>query len=103
MREASRRAATVLDRMCKLVEPGVNTYDLDQAAKGFMSELGCESACINYPGSHGIPYPGYTCISVNDEIVHGIGDLKTILKEGDNVSLDVVVSFEGYLGDIGVI
>ena len=99
MREASRRAATVLDRMCKLVKTGVNTYDLDQAGKTFMDELDCESACYNYSGSHGNPYPAYTCLSVNDEIVHGIGRLKTVLKGGDNVTLDVVVNFEGYLGD----
>ena len=100
MRVACRMAATVLDRMCELVAPGVNTYDLDQAARKMMDELGCKSACINYPASRGgTPYPGYTCISVNEEVVHGIGVINRVLKEGDNITLDVVVEYDGYLGD----
>lgn len=100
MRTVCRMAATVLDRMAKLVEPGVNTYDLDQAARKFMRELGCESACYNYPGTRGTnPYPGYTCISVNEEIVHGIGSLNRVLQPGDNITLDVVVKYDGFHGD----
>lgn len=100
MRVASRMAATVLEKMCALVEPGVNTYDLDQAGRKFMEELGCESACYNYPGSRsGSAYPAYTCISVNEEVVHGIGRLSRVLQAGDNITLDVVVRYDGYLGD----
>lgn len=100
MREACHAAATVLDRMCSLVEPGVNTYDLDQAGKKMMEELGCKSGCFNYPNSRGNnPYPAYTCLSVNEEIVHGIGKLSRVLQAGDNITVDVVVEYNGYLGD----
>lgn len=100
MRVACRMAATVLERMCALVEAGVNTYDLDQAGRKFMAEFGCTSACFNYPAARGgSPYPGYTCISVNDEVVHGIGSLNRVLSAGDNITLDVVVEHDGFLGD----
>ncbi len=100
MRVACKKAALVLEKMCALVEPGVNTYDLDQAARGFMKELDCESACLNYPNSKGKSrYPSYTCISVNEEVVHGIGRINRILKKGDNITLDVVIKSDGFLGD----
>jgi len=98
MREACAVAATVLDRLCDFVAPGVNTYDIDQEGKRIMAELGCESACYNYQvGSKS--FPGYTCLSVNDEVVHGIGELKTVLAEGDNITVDVVIRYNGWIGD----
>ena len=98
MRTAGRIAATVLARMKQLVEPGINTYDLDQAGRKFMEEYGVTSACFNYP--HGsLRFPSYTCLSVNDEIVHGIGDLRRVLREGDVVSLDVSIVCDGWIGD----
>lgn len=99
MREASAIAATVLYQLRELVQPGVSTYDLDHAGKEFIAQLGAESACYGYsPGGHNA-YPAYTCISVNEEVVHGIGHLRRILRDGDIVSLDVVVSHRGYIGD----
>jgi methionyl aminopeptidase len=66
-----------------------------------MGKYGCRSGCLGYPAhSRGAkPYPGQICISVNDEIVHGIGSPKRILKDGDIISLDVVVEKDGYYGD----
>ncbi len=98
MREACRVAATVLDRMKPFVEPGANTYDLDQEAKRLIAELGGVSACHNYRVGRQT-FPSYSCLSVNEEVVHGIGTLKRVLKEGDIIALDVVVSYEGYIGD----
>ncbi len=101
MREVCEIASTVLYQLKELVKPGVSTYDLDQAGKEFMERLGAKSACYGHPnGSR--RFPAYTCISVNDEVVHGIGSLKRILSDGDIVSLDVVVSAHGYVGDNAV-
>ncbi len=98
MREACAIAATVLYQLKELVRPGVTTYDLDQAGKEFITQLGARSACYDYRiGSR--RYPSWTCISVNEEVVHGIGSLRRVLHDGDIVSLDVVVSFNGYVGD----
>ena len=63
-----------------------------------MVRLGARSACFGY--QHGSRrYPAHTCISVNDEVVHGIPSFRRILREGDIVSLDIVVWYEGYVGD----
>jgi methionyl aminopeptidase len=98
MREACAIASTVLYQLKELVRPGVTTYDLDQAGKEFMAKLGARSACYGYQiGSR--RFPAHTCISVNEEVVHGIGSLKRVLHDGDLVSLDVVVWANGYIGD----
>ncbi len=116
MRAACTAAARVLQDLSSLVVPGVSTAGLDAAARGLMTRHGCESACHGYVVGR-LTYPGYVCISVNDEIVHGIGaphriirdgDLVTddamggtdrIIRDGDLVSLDVVVRREGFIGD----
>ena len=98
MRAACEVAATVLYKVTQLVEPGVNTYDLDQAGKRFIQELGATSACYNYRNGSKV-YPGYICISVNEEVVHGIGSMKRTIKNGDVVSLDVVIRLDGFIGD----
>jgi len=98
MREACEVAATVLERMCERVEEGMTTYDLDQCGKNLIEEMGATSACYNYKvGSK--RYPAYTCISVNEEVVHGIGRLKKVLKAGDVLSIDVSVVYNGFVGD----
>jgi len=98
MRQACRIAATVLDRLCRIVAPGVNTYDLDQEGKKLLSEMDAKSACFGYQAGN-LRFPAYTCLSVNDEIVHGIGDLRRVLKEGDLISVDVCVEYRGFIGD----
>jgi methionyl aminopeptidase len=98
IREACQVAATVLARMVDAVEIGMNTYDLDQFGRKAIAELGAESACFNYRYQNNI-FPGYTCISVNEEIVHGIGSLHRTIAPGDLVSLDVVVRYRGMIGD----
>jgi methionyl aminopeptidase len=98
IREACRIAADVLDRVCALVVPGVNTYDLDQAARRFMAELGAESACYNYKVG-GRRFPAFTCLSVNEEVVHGIGSLRRVLRAGDIIAVDIAVNYRGWIGD----
>ena len=99
MREACAIAASVLDLLKTKVQPGISTYDLDQAARHMIEQFGARSACYGYKPPRHPAYPSYACISVNDEVVHGIGSLKRILKDGDIVSLDVVVHYNGYIGD----
>jgi len=98
IRDACRIAADVLDKVCAKVAPGVTTYDLDQAAKRFLAELGAESACFNYKvGSR--RFPAYTCLSVNEEVVHGIGSMRRVLRPGDIISVDIAVRYKGWIGD----
>ena len=98
IREAAQVAATVLDKMVQLVVPGMNTYDLDQAGRRFIEELGAESACYKYQVGSRI-FPAFTCLSLNDEVVHGIGSLDRTLLDGDIVSVDVCTRYNGYIGD----
>lgn len=98
MREACAIAANVLEQLKPLVRPGITTQDLEEAGRDFIARLGARSACYGY--QHGSRrYPAHTCISVNDEVVHGIPSLRRILREGDIVSLDIVVWHNGYVGD----
>ena len=98
MRESCAVAATVLAQLKAQVRPGITTYDLDQIGRDLIASLGARSACHGYQ-LHSHRYPAYTCLSVNEEVVHGIGSIKRILRDGDIISLDVVVEYNGYIGD----
>jgi methionyl aminopeptidase len=98
MRESCAIAATVLAKLKEQVRPGITTYDLDQIGRDLIASFGARSACHGYQ-LHSRRYPAYTCLSVNEEVVHGIGSLKRILRDGDIISLDVVVEYNGYIGD----
>lgn len=98
IREACQIAATVLSELVDVVCEGMTTYDLDQLGRKAIDSLGAESACYNYRSGDRI-FPAYTCISVNDEIVHGIGSMRRTIRGGDVVSIDVVVRYRGYIGD----
>ncbi len=93
MRASGRAAATVLSRLTPLVEPGITTGELDSKAAEWMAELGCRSAFLGYRN-----FPGQTCLSVNEEVVHGIGGLRR-LAYGDIVKIDVGVILNGWIGD----
>ncbi len=98
MREACAIAATVLEQLKPLVSPGITTQDLEEAGRDWIARLGARSACYGY--QHGSRrYPAHTCISVNDEVVHGIPSFRRVLRDGDIVSLDIVVWYNGYVGD----
>lgn len=96
--ESCEIAALVLRDLVDVAVEGISTYDLDQIGKAKMAEYGAKSACYNYRHGANI-FPAYTCISINEEIVHGIGRIDRIVQEGDLVSLDVCVSYNGYIGD----
>jgi methionyl aminopeptidase len=93
MRIACRCASEILDRVSSLVRPGISTGDVDQAAADYMAEMGCKSAFLGYRG-----FPGNVCISVNEEVVHGIGGPRRI-QYGDIVKLDIGVIKDGWVGD----
>ncbi|MGA0111839.1 MAG: M24 family metallopeptidase, partial [Chthoniobacterales bacterium] len=94
MRTACRAAAEVLDKVEALVTPGMATRDLDEACAQYIAEAGAKSAFLGYR-----KFPGQLCISVNEEVVHGVPSLRRVLQDGDIVSLDVTVAYNGYIGD----
>ena len=93
MREACSSAARVLDKLGLLVRPGATTGEVNEAAADYMSEENCRSAFLGYRN-----FPGNICISVNEEVVHGIGGSRRI-QYGDIVKLDVGVIKNGWVGD----
>jgi len=97
MRQACRTASEVLDRVTDLIRPGISTKEVDQAAADLMAEAGVQSAFLGYRLGHRV-FPGNICISLNDEIVHGIGSQRRI-QYGDIVKLDIGVVQDGWVGD----
>jgi methionyl aminopeptidase len=93
MRQAGRIVAMVLDILSRQVRPGMKTKELDVIAAGEVEKLGAKPSFKGYRG-----FPANLCVSVNDEIVHGIPG-ERILREGDIVSLDLGATFKGFQGD----
>jgi methionyl aminopeptidase len=96
MRQAGRIVATILDILSKQVRPGMKTKELDVIAGRESARLGAKPSFKGYRG-----FPANLCVSVNDEIVHGIPG-ERVLNEGDIVSLDFGVIFDGFQGDAAV-
>ena len=94
MRRASRVVAEVLSQLQPLVKPGVSTAELDKFAEKRVRELGAVPAFLGYRG-----YPATLCVSINEEIVHGIPSPKRFVKAGDIVSLDMGAVADGFYGD----
>jgi methionyl aminopeptidase len=99
MRAAGKLAHDILAKMKAAAVPGVTTGELDELARAELERAGATSPSKNYPTyKPGEGFPGYTCISINEEVVHGIPGPRT-LKEGDVVKLDVALSLNGYCAD----
>lgn len=99
MRAAGRVVAEALARVESMVAPGVTTAELDRAAAEVIRKAGAESAFQGYhPPQSPYPFPSATCISVNEEVVHGIPSARRI-AEGDVVSVDIGVKYRNYFGD----
>jgi len=101
MREAGKVVAEVYEELEKHMKPGVTTLELDEIAEQTMRKLGAEPAEKGYdPGIKGVPkFPASICVSINDEVIHGIPSKYRKLKEGDIVSIDTVALKNGYNGD----
>ncbi len=93
MKEAGRVTGETLKLLESLIRPGITTLELDRAAEKFIKSQNCTPSFKGYGG-----FPGSVCISINDEVIHGIPGKRT-LKEGDIVSFDVGACFKGYNGD----
>jgi methionyl aminopeptidase len=99
MRVAGRIVAEILAEMGKRIEPGMRTMDLDAIAAAMLKQHGATSPFLNKPHHRGgPPFPASTCVSVNEELVHGIPG-KRVLKEGDIVGVDVGAVLDGWVGD----
>ena len=94
MREAGRRLEIVHDEMAKIIRPGISTMEINEKGDKVIRELGCKPNFLHYGG-----FPASICVSVNEEVVHGIPKRDRILKEGDIVSLDIGVIHKGYHSD----
>jgi len=94
MTEAGRILESVHEEMKKALHPGMSTKDIDRIGEEVIRSYGCIPSFLNYHG-----YPASICVSVNDEVVHGIPSDKRVIKEGDIVSLDAGLIYKGYHSD----
>ena len=97
IRVAMSKTAQVREQLKTLVRPGMTTLQIDQLAGDLIRATGGTSGFLNYHG-----YPGNICISLNDEVVHGIGVGHRVVQESDIVSLDIGVAYNGAVGDTAV-
>lgn len=94
MRKAGKILGKVLDDLSGEIKPGMSTYQIDKLGDEMIRSYGCIPSFYQYEG-----YPASICVSVNEEVVHGIPSKKRILKEGDIVSMDAGVIYQGYHSD----
>lgn len=94
MRAAGKILEKVHDNLGKSLKPGMSTYDVDHLGEEIIRSFGCIPSFKNYNG-----YPASVCVSVNNEVVHGIPSKKRLICEGDIVSLDIGVIYKGYHSD----
>lgn len=95
MRESCKILSHVFDQMAESLKPGMSTKDIDIIGERLIRAAGCIPNFLNYNG-----YPASICVSVNDEVVHGIPNKHHIIKEGDIVSLDAGLIYKGYHSDM---
>lgn len=94
MKEAGRLLEIVHDELEKAIHPGISTWDIDHLGEEMIRSFGCIPNFLHYNG-----YPASICVSVNNEVVHGIPTKERILQEGDIVSLDAGLIYQGYHSD----
>lgn len=94
MREAGRLLAITHDELSRALKPGMSTWEIDHLGEEIIRSFGCVPNFLHYNG-----YPASICVSVNDEVVHGIPSKKRIIQEGDIVSLDAGLIYKGYHSD----
>ncbi len=94
MRSAGKVASYILNELKEIIKPGIATIEIDRFVEKTVKAHKMKAAEKGYCG-----YPASVCVSVNEEVVHGIPSKKRILKEGDIVSVDLVVEYKGYMAD----
>lgn len=94
MREAGRLLSKVHQELGEMIKPGISTFDINARGEELIRSFGCIPNFLNYHG-----YPASVCVSVNEEVVHGIPKKERILQEGDIVSLDAGLIYKGYHSD----
>lgn len=94
MRESGRILSIVHTELAKMIKPGISTLDIDKKCYEIIRDFHCTPSFLNYDG-----YPASVCVSVNEQVVHGIPNAEKILKDGDIVSLDAGVIYKGYHSD----
>ena len=94
MKDAGRITGEALLVARDMVRPGISTYEIDQAIRRYIEKCGAVPTFLGYGG-----FPASACISVNDEVIHGIPSKKRILREGDIVKIDTGATYKGYVGD----
>lgn len=100
IRAAGKILSGVLKDVAKLIKEGVTTAELDLAAEHAIRARGAVPSFLNYkPEGAAYPYPAALCVSINDEVVHGIPNQKRILRNGDLVTVDAGLSYQGYFVD----
>jgi len=100
IRESSRIVAEVLQTLREFIRPGITTWALNKKAEEVIKKRKARAAFKGYKPSFGSgAYPAALCVSINEEVIHGIPSTRRVIKEGDIVSMDVGVCYKGYYGD----
>lgn len=97
MREGGKILAEILGQLVAAIEPGISTLDLEKLARGLVSFYKVEPSFLGYQG-----FPAVLCVSVNDEVIHGVPSVTRVLKKGDIISLDMGVIHKGFHTDSAV-
>ncbi|MDR1434131.1 type I methionyl aminopeptidase [Candidatus Endomicrobiellum devescovinae] len=98
MRIAGKVVGEILEKLSEIIKPGVTTKYIDEFSEKYIRKLKMTPAFLGVPGSM-YPFPASACVSINNEVVHGIPNASRVLKSGDIVSVDLGVFYEGYYGD----
>ena len=101
MREAGRIVANTLAHLREMIRPGLNVMEIEKFVREEYKRVGAKETFLNYAPGGKVPYPSNICVSINDELVHGI-PRNRILQEGDIVSLDLGATYNGYVGDSAI-
>ena len=99
MRQANQLVGKTLGELARHIKPGVTTLHLDRIADEFIRDHGAVPTFKGFPNPYGGPFPASICTSVNDVVVHGVPDEKTVLKDGDIISIDCGTLLNGFNGD----
>ena len=94
MRRAGKVCGDILKELGNIIKPGISTMEIDRFVEKTVKANGMKASEKGYCG-----YPASVCVSINEEVVHGIPSKKRILREGDIVSVDLVVEYKGYMAD----